>query len=80
VVKSVLDAGGYETLPRITPGVKGQEIVQVYWRPELTRKREAGDVAELVSADQLVRIGDPERVPRPVLETDAPVVVVVGSG
>jgi hypothetical protein len=80
VVKSVLDAGGYETLPRITPGVKGQEIVQVYWRPELTRKLAAIDVAELVAADELVRIGDTERVPRPVLETQAPVVVVVGSG
>ena len=35
---------------------------------------------KLVGADALVRIGDEERVPRPVLETDAPVVVVVGSG
>ncbi len=60
--------------------MKPQEIVQVYWRPGLTRKREAIEVAEAVAADALVRIGDPERAPRPVLETDAPVVVVVGSG
>ena len=75
-----LRRGGYETLRRVMPSVKPQEIVEVYWRPQLTRESRAIEVAELVAADSMVRIGDPERVPRPVLETEAPVVVVVGSG
>ena len=63
--------------------MKQQAIVQVYWRPQLTRERAAIDVAEVVGADgveRISRIGDTEVVPRPVLETEAPVVVVVGSG
>lgn len=71
---------GYETLDAITQGVKPQQPVTVYWRPRLTGEADATAVAEAVGADQLVRTHDGERTPRPVQDTEAPIVVVVGSG
>ena len=71
---------GYRTLDTITPGVKDQPQTDVYWRPQDTTIAAATDVAEAVGAADLTRIGTPDRVPRPVQVTDAPVVVVVGGG
>ena len=79
-VAAALRERGYETLDTITPGVTPQPRTTVYWRPRLTREAEATAVAEAVGADELVRIDDAARTPRPVQDTDAPVVVVVGGG
>ena len=78
-VRRALGDQGYETLAAITPGVTPQPRTTVYWRPQLTTLAAATAVAEAVGAADLTRIGTPERTPRPVQDTDAPVVVVVGE-
>jgi LytR cell envelope-related transcriptional attenuator len=78
-VLATIEDAGYRTSGEPTPGVKDQAPTVVYWRPDRTTQQAATLVAELVAADDLVPVDD-ERTPRPVLVTDAAVVVVVGSG
>jgi LytR cell envelope-related transcriptional attenuator len=71
---------GYSTVDAITPGIKVQARTDVYWRPERATRHEAEDVAHLLRASKVQRIGKRRLVPRPVLDTDAAaIVVVVGS-
>ena len=79
-VAASLREQGYETLGAITPGVKDQPRTHVYWRPQRTTAAAAAALAEAVGAVELTRIGAPDRIPRPVQDTDAEVVVVVGEG
>jgi hypothetical protein len=64
----------------ITPGVKPQPATVVHRRPGQATRADAERVAELLGADAVEPIDDPERTPRPTRETRAPIVVVVGSG
>jgi hypothetical protein len=75
-----LRARGYETLDEITPGGTLQPRSIVYWWPGRATLEEAFEVAGPARADEVAPIDDTERIPRPVLDTDAPVVVVVGTG
>jgi hypothetical protein len=74
-----LDAAGYEPLRAIVPGVKRQPRTEVFWRPRRATLPEAAAVARAAGAVELTRIASIERTPRPVLETPAPIVVVVGG-
>ena len=69
---------GHRTLDAITPGVNTQPSTQVYWRPRRATRPEADDVAAVLRALEVRRIEE-GRTPRPVLETGAAIVVVVGS-
>lgn len=68
---------GHPVLDSITPGIEAQPRTDVYWRPQRATRHEAEVVAELLRAE-LRRIANRGRLPRPVLETDAGIVVVVG--
>lgn len=68
---------GYATVGAIRTSPQPQPHTEVYWWPEGTRPSEAERVSDLLRAD-LHRI-EPDRMPRPVRETRAPIVVVVGS-
>src|SRR5215218_8463984 len=59
------------------PVLDAQPRTDVYWRPQRATRHEAEVVAELLRAE-LRRIANRGRLPRPVLETDAGIVVVVG--
>jgi hypothetical protein len=74
-----LEAAGYEPLPAVIPGVKRQPRTQVYWRARRATLAEAAAVARAARADVLTRIASGERTPLPVLDTSAPLVVVVGG-
>jgi hypothetical protein len=69
---------GHPALDAITPGVKPQPRTEVYWRPRRATRDEAEEVAQLLRAVGVKPI-EGRRLPRPVLETDAAIVVVVGS-
>jgi DNA-directed RNA polymerase specialized sigma24 family protein len=70
---------GYSTLHAITPGIEAQLRTDVYWRPKRATRHEAELVAQLLRVPRVQRIGERRRVPRPVLEAEAAIVVVVGS-
>jgi hypothetical protein len=74
-----LQARGYETLGEITPAVRFQPVTSVYWWPGRAARGDALRLAHAVAASGVVPIADTKRVPRPVLDTHAPVVVVVGE-
>jgi hypothetical protein len=74
-----LHARGYDTLDEITPGVKTQPRTSVYWWPGRETFEEAVAVARVVAAGDVIPIRDTARIPRPVLEPHAPIVVVVGE-
>jgi hypothetical protein len=74
-----LQAAGYELLRTIVPGVHDQPSTVVHWRPRQATREEARGVAYAVGAGAPVQIEGSERTPRPVLESAAPVVVVVGG-
>jgi hypothetical protein len=69
---------GYETLGAIVPGVKSQRRTVVYCRPREASMEKAAGVAKAVRADEIVRTQSAARIPRPVLDSAARVVVVVG--
>ena len=73
-----LRARGHKTLAAVTPGIYDQRSV-VYWWPGRATLQEAGDVAVTAGIEEVAAIADTERVPRPVLETPAPFIVVVGK-
>lgn len=58
------------------PGVKSQRRTVVYWRPREAAMEEAAGVAKAVRADEIVRTRSAPRIPRPVLDSAALVVVV----
>jgi RNA polymerase sigma-70 factor (ECF subfamily) len=74
-----LRARGYLTLELITPAgeIRGRSIV--YWWPGRAGFEEAQELARDAGIDEVEPIRDTDRIPRPVLETHAPFVVVVGS-
>jgi hypothetical protein len=79
--RGVLDrlaGAGYETAG-ITAGIHAQEPTVVWWRPAEVTREAVARVAGLVGADDRREVGGVEPALRPVLEADAPVVVVVGS-
>jgi hypothetical protein len=78
LLRRIGDAG-YPTLDTITPGVKTQPRTAVHWRPGRATLADAERVAELVGADSVERITKAPGPPRPIAQTDAAIVVVVGS-
>jgi hypothetical protein len=74
-----LRAHGYLTLDEITPGAKDQPRSIVYWWPGRAGFEDALEVAAAAGVEEVEPIRDTDRVPRPVLETHAPFVVVVGG-
>ncbi len=74
-----LGEAGYATTG-VTPGVTPQDPTTVYWRPGKVSREDVARVAALSGATQREEMGDRARVPRPVQDAGAPVVVVVGSG
>lgn len=78
-VVGALHAHGYDTLDEITPGVKTQPRTSVYWWPGRGTSEEALEVARVVVAGDVIPIRDTARIPLPVLEPHAPIVVVVGE-
>jgi hypothetical protein len=74
-----LRARGYLTLELITPAgeIRGRSIV--YWWPGRAGFEDAQELARDAGIEAVEPIRDTDRIPRPVLETHAPFVVVVGS-
>lgn len=62
------------------PGVTAQRPTQLYWWPGRAPDLEIGRIARLLEPDAINRIDSPSRAPAPVLQTDAPIVVVAGQG
>ena len=71
---------GYPTVDAITPGVKTQPGTDLYWRPGRSTDLEIGRLARALRVDRVIRIDAPHQAPLPVLQTDAPIVVVAGHG
>ena len=74
-----LQARGYQTLDRITPGVTAQPRSIVYWWPSRAGLEDAFEVAEAAGVEEVAPVDDTDGIPRPVLDTHAPFVVVVGG-
>jgi hypothetical protein len=75
-----LRARGYLTLDLITPAGNVRSRSIVYWWPGRAGFEDANELAEAVDIEDVEPIRDTDRIPRPVLETHAPFVVVVGAG
>jgi Sigma-70 region 2 len=73
-----LQAHGHDTLHEITPGRTLPPRSIVYWWVGRATLEEAFEVAETAGVEQVEPISDTARIPVPVLDTDAPIVVVVG--
>jgi hypothetical protein len=78
-VLRTIRGAGFQYIDGILPGVKAQPRTDVYWLPDRSATlQQAESVAELVVADDVIK-AEYGRTPRPVLSTEAGIVVVVGS-
>jgi DNA-directed RNA polymerase specialized sigma24 family protein len=71
-----LGASGHPTVDVLRPRVESH--TRLYWWPWWTTEPEARRIARLLGITRVIRIDDPARAPASVLETSAPIVVVVG--
>ena len=74
-----LQARGYQTLGEITPGGTIEPRSIVYWWPSRAGQQDAFEVAEAAGVEEVAAVDDTDGIPRPVLDTAAPFVVVVGD-
>jgi len=74
-----LHGRGYDTLHEITPGRTLPPRSIVYWWPGTESLEQAFEVAGTAGVQAVEPIRDTERIPRPVLDTKAPIVLVVGG-
>jgi Sigma-70 region 2 len=74
-----LQGRGYDTLYEITPGGTLQPRSIVYWWPGRESLEQAYEVADAAGVRAVEPIRDTDRIPRPVLDANAPIIVVVGG-
>jgi hypothetical protein len=76
-VQGLLASAGYVTT---STSATPQERTVVYWDQRRVTREETARIAGTVDADDRIEIRGGLPIPRAVLEREAPVVVVVGSG